>query len=460
MHTSGVSDVGLARLVFVFGRYWPRALRAGGGALVLAGLGWMTGLAPVIAQESWTGGFVRATSTPYLAVASNGSIWVAVGEGGAVRTSANGLVSQTQNSGSSKALLGPAFGAGLFVAVGEDGAKVPAGDATALPPSTPKPSPGPARSAGLALPSDLTLAAGTVEVRLVRLEPGDVELGDASAGTATVRLFRPVLMAVNEVTQAAFAAVMGENPSALNKRRTSGGTRTIFEEVTVMRMKGGRQDPVKERRPKVVPAEDEVLPLPDNPVENVTWEQAMEFCARLTRSATAAGSLPAGTVVRLPTEAEWQRAHAGADWTAGGRAALDRVAWTADNAADGHRAVRTRAANPAGIHDLDGNVAEWCLDAWNTVLPPTGASDWLVLDPRQQERFGTPVPGVFTVRLVTDSLGRRVVRGGSFRSAAADFLSQPVRTSQASRSEDIGFRVVVGLPVETGAAARSTDSQP
>jgi formylglycine-generating enzyme required for sulfatase activity len=332
--------------------------------------------------------------------------------------------------------------------------EVRAGETTTVPPIALRPKPAPARPVALALPPELTLTAGPAELRLVRLEPGEIAWGDAARGTAAVKLSRPVLMAVNEVTQAAFAAVMGENPSALKERRTSGGTRTIFEEVTVMRMEGGRQVPVKERRPKVVPAEDELLPLPDNPVENVTWDQAMEFCARLTRSATAAGRLPAGTVVRLPTEAEWQRAQAGAELGTGGRAALDRLAWTAENAADGHRAVRTRAANPAGIHDLDGNVAEWCLDAWNTVLPPAGTSDWLVLDPRQQERFGTPAPGVFTLRLVTDSLGRRVVRGGSFRYAAADFLSQPVRTSQASRSEDIGFRVVVGVPVGPGDSTR------
>lgn len=128
-----------------------------------------------------------------------------------------------------------------------------------------------------------------------------------------------------------------------------------------------------------------------------------------------AGVLPAGTVVRLPTEAEWELAQRrGADWSGSdARSALEKFAWMNEVAANGHQSVRTKQANAFGLFDLDGNVAEWCLDAWSLTLPAENAADPVVLDTAQLARLGTPAPGSYTVQRVGDAFSRRVVRGGA-----------------------------------------------
>lgn len=301
----------------------------------------------------------------------------------------------------------------------------------------------------LTLPKSLTLPGAGGALTLQRVEAGEVNLGDAERGRVRVRVTRPFLMAEGEVTQAAFAALMGENPSVLKERKVQGPSRTIMEDVTTTVMSGGRPTAVTQKRPKVIPGEETITPLSENPVENVTWDQAVEFCLRLTRAATAAGVLPAGTVVRLPTEAEWELAQRrGADWSGGdARGALDKFAWSNDVAANGHQSVRTKQANTFGLFDLDGNVAEWCLDAWSLNLPAENAADPVVLDAAQLARLGSPAPGSYTVQRVGDAFSRRVVRGGSWRTPASVLLNQPVRTSQPAKADDIGFRVVVAAPL-------------
>jgi len=305
----------------------------------------------------------------------------------------------------------------------------------------------------LALPKATSVLAGAVELKLARVEPGDVVLGNSERGRSTVTISRPFLMAETEISQAAYAAVMGENPSALRERRAPGPSRTIMEDFTTTVMSGGRPTSVTQKRPKVVPGEDVVTVLTENPVENVTWEQAMEFCARLTRAAAAQGKLPPGTVVRLPTEAEWDLARSRGTAAVGteGRAAFERTAWLSENAEGGHRAVRTKTADAAGLFDLSGNVAEWCLDAWSTKLPPDATRDPIVLDAPQQALFGSIAPGTYSLQIVTDAFNRRVVRGGSFRTEVASLLATPFRASQPARADDLGFRIVVAAPIGTSA---------
>jgi len=301
----------------------------------------------------------------------------------------------------------------------------------------------------LVLPKATSVLAGAVELKLARVEPGEVVLGDGERGRSTVTISRPFLMAETEISQAAYTAVMGENPSALRERRVPGPSRTIMEDFTTTVMSGGRPTSVTQKRPKVVPGEEVVTALADNPVENVTWEQAMEFCARLTRAATAQGKLPPGTVVRLPTEAEWDLARTRGTATVGtdGRAAFERLAWLSENAEGGHRAIRTKAADAGGLFDLNGNVAEWCIDAWSTQVPPDAARDPIVLDAPQQALLGSIAPGTYSLQVVTDAFNRRVVRGGSFRTDVARLLATPYRASQPSRADDLGFRIVVAAPI-------------
>ena len=118
----------------------------------------------------------------------------------------------------------------------------------------------------------------------------------------------------------------------------------------------------------------------DLPVENVSWDLAMLFCRRLTERARAAGKLPAGFEFTLPTEAQWEYAcRAGAT----GDSAPDpgAMAWYDANSDLQTHPVGIKRANAWGLHDMHGNVLEWCHDWFQDSLPggrvtePTGPAE-------------------------------------------------------------------------------------
>ena len=100
------------------------------------------------------------------------------------------------------------------------------------------------------------------------------------------------------------------------------------------------------------------------PVYYVTWEEAMEFCNKLDHSQREAGLVPAGFRYTLPSEAEWEYAcragttsafHFGEELDVGkanlaSRGTLGRSA----------KPVGSYRPNPFGLHDMHGNVSEWC----------------------------------------------------------------------------------------------------
>jgi formylglycine-generating enzyme required for sulfatase activity len=209
-----------------------------------------------------------------------------------------------------------------------------------------------------------------------------------------VTISRPFWIGRFEVTQAQYQAVMGSNPSAFQ----------------------GPSYPNAAQRP----------------VELVTWNNAVAYCTALTASEQAAGRVPAGYVYRLPTEAEWEyccRAGTTSEFHFGptlvcGQANFGFSYHSNTNCSINQTAVvGSYPPNAWGLHDMHGNVWEWCQDAWDfSANYPSGP----VTDP------------------VVACCPFRVVRGGSwffdsnFCRSAFRYSSDPAGTLF-----DFGFRVVL-----------------
>jgi len=171
---------------------------------------------------------------------------------------------------------------------------------------------------------------------------------------------------------------------------------------------------------------------PNHPVEWVSWAEAMAFCRRLNQQEQAAGRLPPGYAYRLPTETEWEYACRAGTTTAFCHGAVSRGlqdwAWFDANSDASSHAVGAKKPNAWGIHDMHGNVAEWCLDVY-------------AIDPTASPK--------------TDQGARhrrhRVVRGGDWRGNSRRCRSaNRDRGSAGQRLDTVGFRVVLG-PVASGA---------
>ena len=127
----------------------------------------------------------------------------------------------------------------------------------------------------------------------------------------------------------------------------------------------------------------------NNPVEEVSWNDAMEFCKKLTAQENAAGRLPVGYEYTLPTEAQWEYACRAGTTTAlnSGKnlsntkqcPEMDEVGWYTYNSDKKTHPVGQKQPNAWGLYDMHGNVLEWCLDWYGSyptsfVKDPTGAS--------------------------------------------------------------------------------------
>src|SRR5204862_3227322 len=105
---------------------------------------------------------------------------------------------------------------------------------------------------------------------------------------------------------------------------------------------------------------------PRNSVEMASWNEANDFCRKITAELRKRKLLGDEEEIRLPTEAEWEYACRAGTKTAysfgDDPEKLGEYAWLTDNSDDKYHKVGTKKPNPWGLHDMHGNVAEWVLD--------------------------------------------------------------------------------------------------
>jgi len=242
-------------------------------------------------------------------------------------------------------------------------------------------------------PKEITNSIG---MKLVLIPNGTFQMGsppseeDRSSDERQheVTISKDYYLGVTEVTQEQYEKVMGKNPSEFQGGKIKGNSL-------------------------------------NHPVELVSWEDAVEFCRKLSELPEEKA---AGRVYRLPTEAEWEYAcragsktvfHFGDD-----PGSLGDYAWFEENANSQTHPVGQKKPNPWGLYDMHGNVWEWCSDWYGDY--PKGA----VTDP------GGPNEG-----------SRRVFRGGSW-----DYLAAHCRSAlrggflPSIRFSSIGFRVALSPP--------------
>jgi len=223
-------------------------------------------------------------------------------------------------------------------------------------------------------------------LELLPIEPGNFVMGSKTGEAdekplTAVQISRPYWLGKYEVTQREWAALMKGNPSH-------------FKETGQLA-----------------------------PVEQVSWDDAMEYCRRLTEREQVAGRLLEGYIYTLPTEAQWEYAcRAGTTKDFAGTEKLEDMGWYERNSGGKTQGVGQKQANAWGLHDMHGNVWEWCRDGYADKLP--GGS---VIDPKGAK---ASVNNVF--------------RGGSWKNAAINCrASDRCWLTPEYSSDYLGFRVAL-----------------
>lgn len=250
-------------------------------------------------------------------------------------------------------------------------------------------------------------------IKLVRIVPGRFTMGERGAPDEvmhTVTLTESYWIGKYQLTQGQWHTLMGHNPS---KFHYMGG---------------------------------------NAPVENISWYEAMEFCRKLTERERAAGRLPEGYVYSLPTEAQWEYAYrAGHVDMSGESSALELSGWFRDNSGGRTHPVGGKHANTWGLHDMLGNVCEWCWD-WYGVLDGAEAVDPVGPPIRQRTRIPMAAEDITSREgEYVNALGLgesvqlgKVCRGGSWQCHAGVCSSSArCHMDPKCRFASVGFRIAL-----------------
>ncbi|MEO2030598.1 MAG: formylglycine-generating enzyme family protein, partial [Planctomycetaceae bacterium] len=216
------------------------------------------------------------------------------------------------------------------------------------------------------LPASLLLlrrsGQNSIGMEFKLLPSGTFRMGRGSRGHQRT-LTKSFELGVYEVTQEQYQKVMGTNPSAFKRK--------------------------------------------PNPVESVSWNDAVEFCRNLS---VLPAEKSAGYVYRLPTGAEWEygcRAGTTTEYSFGdNQSKLGEYAWYGENSGDTTHPVGQKKPNPWGIYDMHGNVWEWCQD--EAAADPSGS----VTDQRGGSCSDTADFCLSSIRLRIYPSNRRVRHGG------------------------------------------------
>jgi formylglycine-generating enzyme required for sulfatase activity len=268
----------------------------------------------------------------------------------------------------------------------------------------------------------------SIGMKLVRIPPGTFQMGSpvgeemrsTDEDQHEVEITKDFWLGVHEVTQKQFKAVMGFNPSFFS----TDGKGKAGEVYNDDSQPAGGKD-------KVAGKDTDAFP-----VENVSWDEAVEFCKKLSARAAEA---KCGRVYRLPTEAEWEYACRGGGpsyqvFHFGNSLSCKQANFygppyggaTAGGSLERTCKVGSYSPNSWGLYDMHGNVWEWCSDWYDR--------DYYGKSPRRDPQG--PSTG-----------SSRVVRGGGWGSTGHHTRSALRFALRRSwRLDASGFRVAL-VPV-------------
>lgn len=168
--------------------------------------------------------------------------------------------------------------------------------------------------------------------------------------------FYPVTMesVVQDGQEARINARLAPAPGPRPGTNFTNGRRMAMVWVPPLNGWASQTEVTQEQFLDVMRSNPSVFPGARRPVDNVTWEEAVEFCRRLTAAERSRGAIPVSLSYRLPTEKEWEALAADAP-----------MPGTGPGGGPGTLEANRGPQNRFGLFFVRGNVWEWCADAYN-----------------------------------------------------------------------------------------------